>query len=81
MAPGRRLALDAELRAYVVARLGETGIEVMELGMKDVILPGEIRDLVNARCGLKVGRGFQRWSARLVAERQIGNSLYGPFVL
>jgi regulator of protease activity HflC (stomatin/prohibitin superfamily) len=39
--------LDAELRAYVDARLGETGIEVMELGVKDVILPGEIRDLVN----------------------------------
>jgi regulator of protease activity HflC (stomatin/prohibitin superfamily) len=39
--------LDAELRAYVDARLGETGIEVTELGVKDVILPGEIRDLVN----------------------------------
>src|SRR6202000_363429 len=39
--------LDAELRAYVDARLGETGIEVMELGVKDVILPGEIRALLN----------------------------------
>ena len=28
-------------------RLGETGIEVTELGVKDVILPGEIRELVN----------------------------------
>jgi regulator of protease activity HflC (stomatin/prohibitin superfamily) len=40
-------ALDAELRAYVRERLGETGIEVTELGVKDVILPGEIRELVN----------------------------------
>lgn len=40
-------ALDAELRAFVRARLGETGIEVEELGVKDVILPGEIRELVN----------------------------------
>jgi regulator of protease activity HflC (stomatin/prohibitin superfamily) len=40
-------ALDAELRAYVRERLGETGIEVTELGVKDVILPGEIRALVN----------------------------------
>jgi len=40
-------ALDAELRGFVRERLGETGIEVTELGVKDVILPGEIRELVN----------------------------------
>ena len=40
-------ALDAELRAFVRERLSETGIEVTELGVKDVILPGEIRELVN----------------------------------
>jgi regulator of protease activity HflC (stomatin/prohibitin superfamily) len=40
-------ALDQELRAYVRERLAETGIEVAELGVKDVILPGEIRELVN----------------------------------
>jgi regulator of protease activity HflC (stomatin/prohibitin superfamily) len=40
-------ALDAELRAYVRERIAETGIEVTELGVKDVILPGEIRELVN----------------------------------
>jgi regulator of protease activity HflC (stomatin/prohibitin superfamily) len=40
-------ALDAELRTFVRERLGETGIEVEELGVKDVILPGEIRELVN----------------------------------
>jgi regulator of protease activity HflC (stomatin/prohibitin superfamily) len=39
--------LDAELRAYVRERVAETGIEVTELGVKDVILPGEIRVLVN----------------------------------
>jgi regulator of protease activity HflC (stomatin/prohibitin superfamily) len=39
--------LDAELRAYVRERLVETGIELTELGVKDVILPGEIRELVN----------------------------------
>ena len=36
-------ALDEELRAYVRLRLEGTGIEVTELGVKDVILPGEIR--------------------------------------
>jgi regulator of protease activity HflC (stomatin/prohibitin superfamily) len=40
-------ALDAELRAFVRERVQETGIEVTELGVKDVILPGEVRELVN----------------------------------
>ena len=40
-------ALDAELRGYVRERLVDTGVEVTELGIKDVILPGEVRDLVN----------------------------------
>ena len=44
---GAKSELDAELRAFVRERLGETGIEVTELGVKDVILPGEIRELVN----------------------------------
>jgi regulator of protease activity HflC (stomatin/prohibitin superfamily) len=42
-----KAVLDAELRAYVRERVTETGVEVMELGVKDVILPGEIRELVN----------------------------------
>jgi regulator of protease activity HflC (stomatin/prohibitin superfamily) len=42
-----RGVLDGELRDFVRARLGDTGIEVMDLGVKDVILPGEIRELVN----------------------------------
>src|SRR5262249_48332659 len=40
-------ALDAELRAYVGARIAETGIGGTELGGKDVILPGGIRELGN----------------------------------
>ncbi|HWU00443.1 MAG TPA: slipin family protein [Terriglobales bacterium] len=39
--------LDAELRGYVEQRLADTGIVVTELGIKDVILPGDIRELVN----------------------------------
>jgi regulator of protease activity HflC (stomatin/prohibitin superfamily) len=42
-----KAALDAELRDYVRARVAESGVEVAELGVKDVILPGEIRELVN----------------------------------
>jgi regulator of protease activity HflC (stomatin/prohibitin superfamily) len=40
-------ALDVELRAFVRERIADSGIEVMELGIKDLILPGEIRELVN----------------------------------
>ncbi len=39
--------LDVELRAYVRELIADTGVEVTELGVKDVILPGEIRELVN----------------------------------
>ncbi|MGJ4926045.1 slipin family protein [Bradyrhizobium sp. HKCCYLS2038] len=42
-----KASLDAELRDYVRARLDGSGVEVTELGVKDVILPGEIRELVN----------------------------------
>jgi regulator of protease activity HflC (stomatin/prohibitin superfamily) len=42
-----KAALDAELRAYVRERIADSGVEVTELGVKDVILPGEIRELVN----------------------------------
>jgi regulator of protease activity HflC (stomatin/prohibitin superfamily) len=36
-----KAALDAELRDYVRARIADSGVEVTELGVKDVILPGE----------------------------------------
>ena len=42
-----KASLDAELRAYVRERIAESGVEVTELGVKDVILPGDIRELVN----------------------------------
>jgi len=39
---------DSELRDFVRARVADSGVEVTELGVKDVILPGEIRELVTA---------------------------------
>lgn len=42
-----KAVLDAELRTYVRERVADSGVEVTELGVKDVILPGEIRELVN----------------------------------
>jgi regulator of protease activity HflC (stomatin/prohibitin superfamily) len=42
-----KAVLDAELRHYVRERVADSGVEVTELGVKDVILPGEIREPVN----------------------------------
>jgi len=42
-----KAVLDAELRHYVRERVADSGVEVTELGVKDVILPSEIRELVN----------------------------------
>ena len=41
------MAASSELRSYERERVADSGIEVTELGVKDVILPGEIRELVN----------------------------------
>jgi len=42
-----RDAIDQEVRAFVSERATALGAEVGEIGVKDVILPGEIRDLLN----------------------------------
>lgn len=42
-----RDAIDNEVRAFVGKRAGELGLEVGEIGVKDVILPGDVRELLN----------------------------------
>jgi hypothetical protein len=37
------MAGENEFRHYVRERVADSGVEVTELGVKDVILPGEIR--------------------------------------
>jgi regulator of protease activity HflC (stomatin/prohibitin superfamily) len=44
---GARDRLDAEVRSSVIERTKTLGIAVEEFGVKDVILPGEIRELIN----------------------------------
>ncbi len=39
--------IDADVRASLGARTGEFGIDMNEIGIKDIILPGDIRELVN----------------------------------
>lgn len=42
-----RDTIDREVRAFVLERVRPYGIEIGEIGVKDVILPGDVRDLLN----------------------------------
>ena len=42
-----RDAIDSQVRAFVTERVTDLGIEVGEIGVKDVILPGDVRELLN----------------------------------
>jgi regulator of protease activity HflC (stomatin/prohibitin superfamily) len=44
---GDKATLDAEIFAYVRGRVEALGVEVLGVGVKDVILPGEMRDILN----------------------------------
>lgn len=45
---GDKASLDADIFAYVHGRVTELGLEVLGVGVKDVILPGEIKDILNS---------------------------------
>ncbi|WP_295555757.1 slipin family protein [uncultured Hyphomicrobium sp.] len=42
-----RDTIDREVRAYVTERAATLGAEIGEIGVKDVILPGDVRELLN----------------------------------
>ncbi|MEM6909285.1 MAG: SPFH domain-containing protein [Pseudomonadota bacterium] len=42
-----RAKVDGEIVAHVRKEVGDIGVRVTELGIKDVILPGEMRELIN----------------------------------
>lgn len=44
---GARDTIDTTIEDYVRARVGDLGLEVTDIGIKDVILPGEVRELIN----------------------------------
>lgn len=45
---GDKASLDADIFAYARGRVVELGIEVLGVGVKDVILPGEMKDILNS---------------------------------
>lgn len=45
---GDKASLDADIFAYVRGKVGGFGIEVLGVGVKDVILPGEMKEILNS---------------------------------
>ena len=45
---GDKASLDADIFAYVHGRVGELGLEVLGVGVKDVILPGDMKEILNS---------------------------------
>jgi regulator of protease activity HflC (stomatin/prohibitin superfamily) len=44
---GDKASLDADIFAYVRGRVAEFGVEILGVGVKDVILPGDMKDILN----------------------------------
>jgi regulator of protease activity HflC (stomatin/prohibitin superfamily) len=45
---GDKASLDADIYAYVRGRVTEVGLDVLGVGVKDVILPGEMKEILNS---------------------------------
>ena len=45
---GDKASLDADIFAHVHGRVAELGLEVLGVGVKDVILPGEMKEILNS---------------------------------
>ena len=60
-----RESVDDQIVAHVRRELGDIGVSVTELGIKDVILPGEMRDLIN-----KVVEAEKLAQANLIRRRE-----------
>ena len=45
---GDKASLDADIFAHVRGRVTELGLEVLGVGVKDVILPGEMKEILNS---------------------------------
>lgn len=66
---GDKAALDAEILGSVRARVAGLGTEVLGVGVKDVILPGEMREIFNA-----VVQAEKQAQANVVRRREEANA-------
>ena len=66
---GDKATLDAEIFAYVRGRVEALGIEVLGVGVKDVILPGEMREILNG-----VVQAEKQAQANVIRRREEANA-------
>ena len=64
-----KATVDAEARAKVTADMAEIGIEVLDITLKDVILPGEMREILN-----KVVAAEKEAEANVIRRREETNA-------
>ncbi len=66
---GDKASLDADIAAWVRARVSEFGIEVRGVGVKDVILPGEMKEILNG-----VVQAEKQAQANVIRRREEANA-------
>ncbi len=69
---GDKASLDADIFGYVRGRVSEFGIEVLGVGVKDVILPGEMKDILNS-----VVQAEKAAQANVIRRREEANATRG----
>jgi len=67
---GDKASLDGDIFAYVRGSIGELGLEVLGVGVKDVILPGEMKDILNS-----VVQAEKAAQANVIRRREEANAM------
>ena len=67
---GDKASLDGDIFAYVRGRVSELGIEVLGVGVKDVILPGEMKEILNS-----VVQAEKAAQANVIRRREEANAM------
>jgi hypothetical protein len=67
---GDKATLDGDIYAYVRGRVDELGIEVSGVGIKDVILPGEMKEIFNS-----VVQAEKQAQANVIRRREESNAM------
>jgi regulator of protease activity HflC (stomatin/prohibitin superfamily) len=67
---GDKATLDGDIFAYVRSRVGDVGIELLGVGVKDVILPGEMKDILNS-----VVQAEKTAQANVIRRREESNAM------
>jgi regulator of protease activity HflC (stomatin/prohibitin superfamily) len=67
---GDKASLDGDIFAYVRGRVGELGVEMLGVGVKDVILPGEMKEILNG-----VVQAEKSAQANVIRRREEANAM------